>query len=68
MRSHDITAHPVHLGAGATAEAEPRFTGEMEWYAAYGARHASDGAEGRLVSMHVFHASWDMWEMHHCRQ
>ena len=24
----DITSHPIHLGLGATAEVEPRFTGE----------------------------------------
>jgi len=64
MPANDITLHPVHLGLGATAEVEPRFTGEMDWYAAYTARHAQDGAEGRLVSMHTFSASWDVWEMH----
>ena len=36
----------------------------MKWYADYVERHAADGAEGRLVSMHRFRASWDMWEMH----
>lgn len=58
-----LSEHPVHLGLGATAESQPRFTG-MAWYEGYGARHASDGREGRLVSMHVFDASWDSWEMH----
>ena len=42
---------------------QPEFTG-MEWYEAYGARSAGDGAEGRLVSMHRFEGSWDSWEMH----
>lgn len=42
---------------------EPAFTG-MDWYAGYGARHADDGKEGRLVSMHTFETSWDSWEMH----
>lgn len=54
---------PAHLGLGATAVREPAFTG-MEWYAAYGARHAADGREGRLVSMHTFSKPWDTWEMH----
>lgn len=36
----------------------------MEWYAGYGARHADDGVEGRLVSMHTFSEPWDAWEMH----
>jgi hypothetical protein len=42
---------------------EPAFSG-MDWYAGYGARHAEDGAEGRLVSMYTFQAPWDAWEMH----
>ena len=58
-----LSQRPVHLGLGATAEVEPEFTG-MEWYQAYGARHADDGKEGRLVSMFTFDASWDSWEMH----
>ena len=54
---------PIHLGLGAKAEVQPDFTG-MEWYADYGARHAADGAEGRLVSCYRFTESWDSWEMH----
>lgn len=64
MGALDITVHPVHLGLGATAEAEPLFTGGMDWYVDYINRHADDGAEGRLVSLHTFKLSWDMWEMH----
>jgi quercetin dioxygenase-like cupin family protein len=64
MSAHDITIHPVHLGLGATAEIEPVFTGAMDWYAEYTNRHTKDGNEGRLVSMHTFNESWDMWEMH----
>lgn len=60
----DIGSHPIHLGLGATSISEPEFTGEMEWYAGYGERHASDGDEGRLVSMYTFSESWDVWEMH----
>ncbi len=40
------------------------FTGEMAWYGGYVERHGSDGAEGRLVTMHSFTESWDVWEMH----
>ena len=58
-----LEQHPVHLGLGATAISEPKFTG-MEWYADYAARHAADGAEGRLVSMYTFSTPWDAWEMH----
>ena len=53
-----LARQPIHLGRGATAVKEPDFTG-VEWYEAYMQRHASDGAEGRLVSMFSFDASWD---------
>lgn len=55
---------PVHLGLGATVTREPRFTGDLGWYEAYGARHGADGAEGRLVSLHAFAEPWTSWEMH----
>lgn len=58
-----LEEQPVHLGLGATAGAEPVFTG-MDWYEGYVARHAGDGAEGRLVSLHRFTEDWTMWEMH----
>jgi mannose-6-phosphate isomerase-like protein (cupin superfamily) len=64
MQGHDIRIHPVHLGTGASADIEPLFTGAMEWYADYADRHARDGAEGRLMSMHSFNAPWGVWEMH----
>jgi len=53
----------IHLGLGARAVEQPPFTG-MEWYAGYGARHAGDGAEGRLVSQYTFTEDWSAWEMH----
>lgn len=59
-----LNAHPIHLGLGASAVTQPEFTGEMEWYQGYGERHGNDGVEGRLVSMHTFVESWDVWEMH----
>lgn len=60
----NISVHPIHLGLGATAEVEPEFDGEMSWYEGYAERHGADGAEGRLVTMHTFDRSWDVWEMH----
>jgi mannose-6-phosphate isomerase-like protein (cupin superfamily) len=60
----DLSRFPIHLGLGATAERQPEFSGAMEWYMAYGARHAADGVEGRLVGVHSFSSSWDNWEMH----
>ncbi len=59
-----VSEFPLHLGLGATAEWQDRFTGDMAWYMAYGQRNASDGLEGRLVSMHTFSESWTSWEMH----
>lgn len=62
--AHRLERRPVHLGLGATAEVEPEFTGEPDWYEAYGARHAGDGGEGRLVSLFSFGEDWTSWEMH----
>jgi mannose-6-phosphate isomerase-like protein (cupin superfamily) len=59
----NINTNPLHLGLGATAIVQPAFTG-MEWYDAYSARHAGDGAEGRLVTLYTFSSDWEMWEMH----
>jgi len=59
----NLSKNPAHLGLGATVVSEPPFSG-MDWYAAYGARHATDGNEARLVSMHTFSEPWDSWEMH----
>ncbi len=64
MGGTPIAERPIHLGLGATAEIQPAFSGTMDWYAGYAQRHSGDGAEGRLVSMYTFVASWDMWEMH----
>jgi len=62
--SFDLARQPAHLGLGARASVEPAMTGAMEWYAAYAERHAADGKEGRLVSIHSFTGPWDSWEMH----
>ena len=60
----NLSSHPLHLGLGATALPQPLFTGEMDWYQGYGERNGGDGIEGRLVSMHTFSESWNVWEMH----
>jgi quercetin dioxygenase-like cupin family protein len=61
--ARSLERFPLHLGLGAKAVPQPEFAG-MEWYAGYGARHADDGAEGRLVALHSFGESWTSWEMH----
>lgn len=55
--------HPIHLGVGARAVSEPRFTGP-EWYEEYSKRHSDDLEEGRIVSLFRFEESWTGWEMH----
>ena len=64
MTSRRLDEFPVHLDREGSAQAEPRFTGDMAWYQSYSARHQSDGAEARLMSWHHFATSWDVWEMH----
>jgi len=63
MRGKSLYDFPIHLGRGARAIEEPQFTGP-EWYEDYAARHAEDGAEGRLVSLFRFEEPWISWEMH----
>lgn len=60
----ELNKYPLHLGLGATAVQQPVFTGEMDWYGGYAERTQADGTEGRLVTMHTFGESWDVWEMH----
>jgi mannose-6-phosphate isomerase-like protein (cupin superfamily) len=59
-----LSQFPVHLGLGATVVPLEEFDGTPAWYERYGAAHASDGSEGRLVSLHTFAGPWDSWEMH----
>lgn len=61
-----LATNPIHLGRGASALVEPAFSGALDWYTAYEQRHASDGAEGRLVSLATFNGPWAFWEMHPC--
>ena len=63
MQGKSLYDFPIHLGLGATAVAEPEFTG-MEWYDRYIERHGEDLDEGRLVSLFGFEESWTSWEMH----
>lgn len=60
----EVETNPVHLGLGAVARILPPMDGTSEWYARYGEDVASDGFEGRLVSMHTFTESWTSWERH----
>jgi quercetin dioxygenase-like cupin family protein len=64
MAVRSITSSPVHLGLGAVAVPQVEMTGGVDWYQAYEARTAADGAEGRLVAQFSFDAPWTMWEMH----
>jgi uncharacterized cupin superfamily protein len=64
MSTFKLSDTPVHLGLGATVERLPPHDGSMQWYQRYGAAHASDGAEGRLVAVHSFDADWATWEVH----
>jgi len=67
MTARSLETYPIHLGIGATAVPQPAFPHDeraMQWYEAYGARHAADGEEGRLVSFFRFTEDWPGWEMH----
>ena len=67
MTSRSLETHPIHLGRGGTAVAQPAFSPDeraMQWYEDYWARHAGDGAEGRLVGRYRFSENWTNWEMH----
>jgi hypothetical protein len=60
----DLDKTYVHLGLGATATPLPDFEWSQEYLAAYGARFASDGNEGRLVILDRQDATWTTWERH----
>jgi quercetin dioxygenase-like cupin family protein len=62
-RGKSLYDFPIHLGRGARAVEEPRFTGP-EWYEEYERRHSDDLEEGRIVSLFRFEESWTSWEMH----
>jgi Cupin domain len=58
-----LADEPLHLGLNATSTPKTKIT-DMSWYEQYSRDTASDGNEGRLVSLHEFTSSWDSWEMH----
>jgi len=58
-----LESFPIHLGLGAVAKVQPKFTGP-KWYQDYIRRTKKDGIEGRLVSMFTFSEPWGSWEMH----
>jgi quercetin dioxygenase-like cupin family protein len=60
----DLSKTHVHLGLGARAIPIPDFEWTPEFLARYGAEHAKDGDEGRLVMMGTGDASWTSWERH----
>ncbi len=67
MTAKSLETHPIHLGLGATAVAQPAFPRDeraMQWYGDYAQRHGADGSEGRLVSLFRFTEDWAGWEMH----
>ena len=67
MTARSLETHPIHLGNGGTAIAQPEFPRDeraMQWYMDYGARHLGDGEDGRLVSCYRFTEDWAGWEMH----
>lgn len=59
-----LQTHPVHLGRNAQATVQPEFAPSFDWYVEYGQRVATDGHEGRLISLHTMSSDWDTWEMH----
>jgi mannose-6-phosphate isomerase-like protein (cupin superfamily) len=67
VTARSLETHPIHLGRGGSAVPQPEFPRDeraMQWYIDYGARHAEDGADGRLVSCFRFSEDWASWEMH----
>ena len=67
MTARSLETYPIHLGRGGSAVPEPEFPRDdraMQWYIDYGARHADDGEDGRLVSCYRFTEDWPGWEMH----
>lgn len=67
MTARSLETHPIHLGRGGTAIAQPTFPDDeraMRWYEEYETRHGDDGAEGRLIGYYSFSGDWTSWEMH----
>ncbi|MBO9575567.1 MAG: cupin domain-containing protein [Sphingobium sp.] len=64
MSAKSLNQFPVHLGLGGAMTSEPEFGRDMNWYMDYAGRHASDGADGRLVCVLDFTEDWKGWERH----
>jgi mannose-6-phosphate isomerase-like protein (cupin superfamily) len=62
--SFQLADTPVHLGLGGVVIPLAPFTGDPDWYVQYAERTASDGVEGRLVTVHTFTEPWNSWEVH----
>jgi mannose-6-phosphate isomerase-like protein (cupin superfamily) len=62
--AQDLRTVPLHLGLGSRAVPLAGWSWAPEQLAAYGARFAADGPEGRLVMIFEQDASWDSWERH----
>jgi quercetin dioxygenase-like cupin family protein len=60
----DLTSTYAHLGLGARVEPLPDFEWTPEYLGSYLERTATDGAEGRLVSLLAQDESWNSWERH----
>jgi mannose-6-phosphate isomerase-like protein (cupin superfamily) len=60
----DLRTTFVHLGLGARAIPLPDFSWDAEYLAGYDRRFASDGVEGRLVTLGEHTESWSTWERH----
>jgi mannose-6-phosphate isomerase-like protein (cupin superfamily) len=60
----DLHTTYVHLGLGARVDTLPDFEWTQEYLESYGQRTASDGDEGRLVTLMRQDASWESWERH----
>jgi uncharacterized cupin superfamily protein len=54
----------VHLGLGATASELPDFAWTKEYLEHYEETTASDGDEGRLVTLNLQDETWTHWECH----
>ena len=60
----DLHSTFVHLGLGSRAIPLADFSWDAEYLAGYDERFASDGAEGRLVTLGEHRESWSSWERH----
>jgi quercetin dioxygenase-like cupin family protein len=62
--SFDLASTYLHLGLGATVTPLPDFAWSQSYLEGYERRFASDGIEGRLVTVSREMATWTHWERH----